>query len=91
MEPRHLRITTLSTKGQVILPQAVRQSRAWVAGTRLVVEETADGVLLRQAPAFPPSHPDAVFASLHHEGPPVSVEDMQAALFAEARRRHARD
>lgn len=91
MEHPGLRITTLSTKGQVILPHAIRQSRAWAAGTRLVVEETAEGVLLRQAPAFPPSHPDAVFAALHHEGPPVSVEDMQAAVLAEARQRHARD
>ena len=30
--------TTVSTKGQVILPKAVRQSLGWEAGTRLVVE-----------------------------------------------------
>jgi AbrB family looped-hinge helix DNA binding protein len=29
--------TTVSTKGQVILPKAVRDSRHWTAGTRLVV------------------------------------------------------
>ena len=39
--------TTVSTKGQVILPSAIRQRREWAAGTRLVVEETAEGVLLK--------------------------------------------
>ena len=28
--------TTVSTKGQVILPKAIRQRRNWAAGTRLV-------------------------------------------------------
>ncbi len=45
-------ITTVSTKGQVILPKAIRQRHEWDAGTRLIVEETADGVLLKLAPAF---------------------------------------
>jgi AbrB family looped-hinge helix DNA binding protein len=36
--------TTVSTKGQVILPKAIRERRSWAAGTRLVVEETPEGV-----------------------------------------------
>ena len=35
--------TTLSTKGQVILPASIRRRQHWNAGTRLTVEETADG------------------------------------------------
>ena len=35
--------TTVSTKGQVILPKAIRQRRDWDAGTRLLVEETPEG------------------------------------------------
>lgn len=30
--------TIVSTKGQVILPSAIRRSRDWKAGTRLTVE-----------------------------------------------------
>ena len=45
--------TTLSTKGQVILPKPIRRALHWVAGTRLVVESTADGVLLKPEPSFP--------------------------------------
>lgn len=83
-------VTTVSTKGQVILPKAVRQRRDWKAGTRLIVEETEDGILLRQAPAFLPTRPEEVFASLPHEGDPKSIEEMDAAVLAEARRHHDR-
>src|SRR6266566_7381011 len=31
--------TTLSTKGQVILPKAIRERRHWGPGTRLLVED----------------------------------------------------
>ena len=38
--------TVVSTKGQVILPKAIRLERRWQTGTRLLVENTSDGVLL---------------------------------------------
>ena len=41
--------TTVSTKGRIVLPKAVRAPRRWGAGTRLVVENTPDGVLLKSA------------------------------------------
>ena len=84
-------MTTVSTKGQVILPKAVRERREWDAGTRLIVEETPDGVLLRRAPAFPTTRPAEVFGMLPHSGPPKSIEEMDAAVIAETRRRHAGD
>ena len=82
--------TTVSTMGQVILPSAIRQRRRWDAGTKLVVEETADGVLLKAAPLFPPTTIDEVFGSLKYDGPARTIEEMDAAVLAEARRR-ARD
>lgn len=82
--------TTVSTKGQVILPKAVRARRDWGAGTRLVVEDTADGVLLRKAPAFAPTRSEDVFGMLPCRGAPKSVEEMDAAVLVEAGRR-ARD
>ncbi|MES0026024.1 MULTISPECIES: AbrB family transcriptional regulator [unclassified Mesorhizobium] len=84
-------ITTVSTKGQVILPSAIRKRRHWGAGTRLQVEDTPDGVLLRPAPAFAPTRPEDVFGVLPHSGRPKTLEEMDAAVLAEARRRHARD
>ena len=84
-------MTTVSTKGQVILPSDVRRRRAWGAGTRLVVEETAEGVLLKPAPAFAETRPEDVFGSLRSSGDPKTLDEMEAGLLAEARRRHAGD
>ena len=83
--------TTISTKGQVILPSTIRQRREWGAGTRLLVEETVDGVLLKPAPAFAETRPKDVFASLPRPGRPKTLDQMEAGVLAEARRRHARD
>lgn len=83
--------TTLSTKGQVIVPKAIRQRKHWGAGTRLTVKDTADGVLLRAASHFPATKPEEVFASLPARGASKSLEEMKAGILAEAKRRHARD
>jgi AbrB family looped-hinge helix DNA binding protein len=83
--------TTVSTKGQVILPKSIRQRREWDAGTRLLVEETPEGVLLRPTPAFAETRPQDVFASLPYSGKPKTLKEMEAGVLAEARRRHARD
>ena len=64
--------------------------RRWEAGTRLVVENTSEGVLLKRAPVFPETKPAEVFASLPYRGAPKSLEDMEAGIVVEAKRRHAR-
>lgn len=79
--------TTVSTKGQVILPKALRERRHWNADTKLIARETDEGVLLTRAPAFTPTRPDNVFGVLPKPHKPVSAEDMDAAVRAEARRR----
>ncbi|HEX4742847.1 MAG TPA: AbrB/MazE/SpoVT family DNA-binding domain-containing protein [Caulobacteraceae bacterium] len=82
--------TVVSTKGQVILPKAVRESRGWGPGVRLQVIETEDGVLLRQAPAFVATKLDQVFGLLKRDQPALTIEEMDAAVAAEARRRAGR-
>lgn len=85
------RLTTIvSTKGQVILPKAIRDQRHWLAGTRLTVEDTAEGVILKSAPLFAPTKVDDVFGALGYDGRSLSLEEMDAAIAAEAKRR-ARD
>ena len=81
--------TTVSTKGQVILPKTIREQRHWSAGTELVVEDTPDGVLLKATPAFLPTRPKDVFGSLPYKGPARSIAEMEAGIAAEAKRRHA--
>lgn len=82
--------TVVSTKGQVILPKAVRQQRRWEPGTRLIIEDTEDGVVLKAAPLFAAKSIDQVFGLLSGAGKVLTVEEMDAAVAAEGRRR-ARD
>jgi AbrB family looped-hinge helix DNA binding protein len=83
--------TTVSTKGQVILPKAIREHRHWPAGTELVVEDTPKGVLLTAKPTFVLTLSKNVFGSLAYKGPAKSIAEMEAGIAAEARRRHARN
>jgi AbrB family looped-hinge helix DNA binding protein len=83
--------TVVSTKGQVILPKPIRDSKGWGAGKELIVEETRDGVLLRAVRPFPLTKAEEVFGSLSHHGKQLSDEDIEEALRAAAKRRYARD
>ena len=82
--------TTVSTKGQVILPIAIRRVLRWKPGTRLVVERTRDGVVLKPVRPFAETRPDEVFGSLGYDGGPKSLDDMKTGVLNEAKRRHAR-
>ncbi len=77
----------MSTKGQVILPKAIRDQRHWDAGTHLIVEDTEAGVLLTRAPLFPKTATDQVFGMLSYKGQPKSLEEMDQAVLDEAKRR----
>lgn len=75
----------------MILPKAIRDQLQWGVGTRLTVEHTADGVFLKPlATAFAPTRPEDVFGSLPAKGSPKSIEEMDAGIAMEVKRRHAR-
>ena len=82
--------TIVSTKGQVILPKAIRQRRHWEPGTRLIVEDTPEGVLLKAAAVFAATRPEEVAGMLNYRGPPKTLEKMDAAINLEVARRRAR-
>lgn len=91
--PTQLKQTTIvSTKGQMILPKAVRDRLGWGPGTRLSVEEVGGGVVLKPESPFEPTTMDEVFGILHRPGAtPVPVEDMDARLEAALRDTYGRD
>ncbi len=89
MPTRECLIATVSTKGQVVLPKAIRRKLGWEAGTRLVVEEAPGGVVLKPARTFAETRPEDVFGCLACNGPVRSLEEMETGVLAEAKRRHA--
>jgi AbrB family looped-hinge helix DNA binding protein len=82
--------TRLSTKGQIVLPEAIRTSRAWGPGTEFTVEETGEGILLRPAARFPGTGLEEVAGCLRSKRKPGTPAQMRAAIGREARRRHDR-
>ena len=86
--------TLLSSKGQVIIPKAMRDAHRWQAGTRLEVQDTAEGILLKPVTRADktalPNGLAAIRKRIAYLGPIVSTEDMNAAVLREAARRHKR-
>ena len=82
--------TTLSSRGQIVIPKELRDARRWHAGTSFIVEEVAQGILLKPVSAFTPSVLDAVMGCTAYRGPAVSQAEIDAALDADVGRRHVR-
>jgi AbrB family looped-hinge helix DNA binding protein len=80
----------LSSKGQVVLPKAIRDAHGWTPGTELIIEDSPAGVLLRPRAAVATTDLDAVAGCLRVGGPTRGIEEMDAAIAAEAKRRHDR-
>jgi AbrB family looped-hinge helix DNA binding protein len=80
--------TTLSSKGQVIIPKTLRVAKRWGPGTRLEVRDTPEGVLLR--PAAPGAKSDlaaglaAIRRRVAYAGPVVSLAEMDAEVLRQA-------
>jgi bifunctional DNA-binding transcriptional regulator/antitoxin component of YhaV-PrlF toxin-antitoxin module len=82
--------TKLSSKGQIILPVSIRLANQWQAGVEFAVENTADGVLLRPLKPVATTTLDEVIGCTGYTGKAQSIEDMDAAITAEVKSRHAR-
>lgn len=83
--------TTVSAIGHIVLPQAILQSLGWRPGTKLTVENTSEGVLLKPSPVLKETSPSEVFGMLKWTGKPKTLEEMEAGILAEAKRRHEGD
>ena len=81
--------TTVSAKGQVTLPKAIRQALGWDAGTLLVVLTREGGLMVQPLRPFAETKPADVFGCLAYDGPPKTIEEMDTAVFSEAARGHA--
>lgn len=79
--------TTLSAKGQVVIPKVVRDARGWHPGLELLVEQTEEGVLLRPRTASREQDALALRGCAGYRGPRRTLADMEAAIVREAKDR----
>jgi AbrB family looped-hinge helix DNA binding protein len=89
MEPT---TTLLSTKGQIVLPKAIRESKGWKAGTEFTVEETPQGLLLRpkrQIKRITLAEFEKIIAKYKWKGKPATLKEMDEGIGREIERRHA--
>jgi AbrB family looped-hinge helix DNA binding protein len=79
--------TRLSSKGQIIIPKGVRDAHGWKEGMEFVVETTTAGVLLRPKRLFRRTTVKDVIGCATYTGPSHTIDEMDAAILAEAARR----
>ncbi len=78
----------ISSKGQLVLPKAVRDAHGLVPGSVVEVESVGDTIVLkpRTRVARKKYTLDEVAGFLKYDGPPVTIEDMNRGIEEEARR-----
>lgn len=84
--------TRLSSKGQVVIPKAVRDAHGWTEGTEFTVEDTKDGIMLKPQPQplFPKKTIEEVVGCSGYKGPPKTLEDMKRGIDMAMRERWER-
>ena len=85
----------ISSKGQLVLPKAVREAHGLAPGSEVEVESVGETIVLRPRVRKPRTGRvytlDEVAGMLKYDGPPVSIRDMDRAVEEEFRRRgHAK-
>lgn len=72
--------TSLSSKGQVIIPKPIRALHKWLPGQKLQIIDTEEGILLKPASPFAGTILDQVTACLPYHGQAKTLEEMDDAI-----------
>jgi len=75
-------LLTLSSKGQLVIPARLRQLLGLQPGDRLALSLEADGLRLVPEDREKSSSARALIGCAEYQGPPLSLEQMDPALFA---------
>ena len=74
----------LSSKGQFIIPKAIRDRHHWEAGTEFVIIDRGTELVITPTRVFPPSALEPPDAPSVYRGKPLSLEEMERAVMVEA-------
>ena len=77
----------ISSKGQFVIPKSIRDRHHWDAGTRLVVIDRGEEVVIKAAAPFAPTEFEAPDAPSVYHGKRFSLADMDRAIAHEAGKR----
>ena len=69
--------TRLSSKGQVIIPQTIRDAHHWRPGAEFSIIETDQGILLTPLKPFRKKSVDDVLGCTGYKGKRKSLKDME--------------
>jgi len=73
----------VSTKGQIVLPAAVRKALGLKPGMRVEIRVEGKGARITPAPAKHTATPAEIQAVLHYTGPRIPVKDMRVTGYKE--------
>lgn len=82
--------TKLSSKGQIIIPKAVRSAHRWEPGTEFLIEEVENGLLLKPRKPFPLTRLEDGLGCTGYTGPTKTLQEMDMGIINEVRRRWAK-
>jgi len=72
--------TRLSSKGQVIIPKAIRLNQKWDIGQEFIVTNTENSIILKPKESFKPTNIDDVALCLKYSKSTKTLEDMENAI-----------
>ncbi len=78
--------TRLSSKGQVIIPQVIREAHQWPPGIEFKVIDTGQGILLTPITSFKLTTLDHVIGCIQYKGKKKSLKDMTKGILKGARK-----
>ncbi len=72
--------TTLSSKGQMVVPKALRDRQRWAVGAKLTLEEVPGGVLVKLVETQGKYTVDDLIGIADYSGPPLSDEEIERRI-----------
>ena len=78
---------SLSSKGQFVIPKNIRTRHHWQVGTRLIVIDRGDEVVIKSAEPFAATSFESPDTPPVYKGKRLSLADMDRAVAAEAGKR----
>ncbi len=70
----------LSSKGQLVIPRAMREALHWDAGMELKMVRTGSGLVIQPPPKKSGKRLEDLRGYLNYQGPPLSDEELHAPV-----------